>query len=191
MWKAELRAMTEPERTELLQVLRELSPSWKERVGSFVGRMFGAGDGPSHSIREAIHLDLQYGKVQVIHATAGEAVRLIAPDGRLAGFFMDIGEGLVMFVEPREWEAPAAVAGFESLFPCTRFSLTRAPHSGVDLDFRCDGRRFDAAREIEVPPQEILGSVLEDGEILQARLESLGEEFRRLFRDASRMEIAG
>lgn len=178
MWKAELRSMTEAERTELLQVLRDLSPSWRERVGSFVGRMFGARGGSS-SIRDAIRLDLQCGKVQVIHATAGEAVRLISPDGSLAGFFVDIGEGLVMFVEPREWEAPAAPTDFESLFPCTQFSLTRAPQSGVDLDFRCDGRRFDAAREIEVPPQEILDAVLEDGEILEARLESLGEEFER------------
>ena len=156
MWKAELRSMTEAERAELLQVLAELSPSWRERVGSFVGRMWGARSASFGSLREAIRLDLQHGKVQVIHATAGEAVRLIAPDGELAGFVVDIGDGIVMFVESREWDAAAPAGGFESLFPCTRFSLTRAPRSGVDLDFQCEGPRFDATREIEAPPQEIL-----------------------------------
>ena len=45
---------------------------------------------------------------------------------------------------------------FESLFPCTQFSLTRAPRSGIDLDFHCGGRRFEATRTLEVPPQEML-----------------------------------
>src|SRR5204862_638630 len=71
MWKAELRAMTEEERLELLQVLRDLSPSWQQRMGLFVGQLFGAGRGSTSPLREALRLDLQYGKVQVIHATAG------------------------------------------------------------------------------------------------------------------------
>jgi hypothetical protein len=172
--------MTAEERTELQRVDREFSCSWKETVESLLGRLFGSRRGSAAGLREAIRRDLKNGRVQVIHATAGDAVRLTNSDGSLAGFFVEIGTGLVMFVESREWDSPGASADFERLFPCPCFSLIRAPHSGVDLDFLCEGRRFESTRELEAPPREILDAVVQDGEVLPARLKFLEEDLERL-----------
>jgi hypothetical protein len=180
MWKVEFRPMTPEERSELQRVRLNSVRPWRDRMESWVGRLFGAGRSPAALLKEALLRDLENGKVQVIHATAADAVRLANSDGSLAGFFVDIGTGLAMFVEPREWDSPAAASDFERLFPCTRFSLIRAPHSGVDLDFLCEGRRFESTREIEAPDPEILDAVIEDGEILAARLSSLEDDLERL-----------
>lgn len=180
MWKVEFRPMTPEERSELRRVLGAFGRSWRERVGAWVGRLFGAERSPAALLKEALFRDLSNGKVQVIHVTAGDAVRLTNVDGSLAGFFVDIGTGLSMFVEPREWDAPAGADDFERLFPCTRFSLIRAPHSGVDLDFLCEGPRFESTRELEAPSPEILDAVVEDGEILPARLNFLEDDLERL-----------
>jgi len=152
---------------------------------SWVGRLFGTGRSRAPALPEALERDLKNGKVQVLHVTAAEAVRLIHPDGSLAGFFVDIGTGLVLFVEPREWDRPGMASDFERLFPCTRFSLIRAPHSGVDLDFVCEGRRYESTRELEAPSREILQAIIKDGEFLPARLESLEDDLERLLTPTS------
>jgi len=174
MWKAEFRPMTREERAELRRMAESSSGK-----GSWIRRLFGraAEHGPQHG---ALHRDLDCGKVQVIHAAPRAAVRLAHPDGSLAGFFVDIGQGLLMFIESREWDAHAEKPGFERLFPCSRFSLVRAPHSGVDLEFRCEGLRFEAAREIDAPPLEILDAFIQDGEIMPGRLETLEQDLDRL-----------
>jgi hypothetical protein len=180
MWKAEFRTMTGEERAELRRILGNHSASRKEGVGSWLGRLFDRGRESNDFLREALIRDLQCGKAQVIHATAADAIRLANPDGSLAGFFVDIGNGLVMFIESREWDTRAAGSDFESLFPCSRFTLVRAPHSGVDLEFRCEGPAFDATREIEAPSLDVLDAFIEDGEIMPGRLESLEDDFERL-----------
>jgi hypothetical protein len=182
MWKAEFRAMTGEERAELHRMLESVSGK-----GSWLGRLFDRGS--NGFLRDALHRDLDCGKVQVIHAEVEAAVRLANADGSLAGFFVDIGQGLVMFIESREWDSRAHVPKFESLFPCSRFSLVRAPHSGVDLEFHCEGRPFLAVREIEAPSLEILDAFIKDGEILPARLESLEDDFERLFLLRRRVRI--
>jgi hypothetical protein len=85
-----------------------------------------------------------------------------------------------MFIESREWDTRTGASEFESLFPCSRFTLVRAPHSGVDLEFRCDGAPFDATREIEAPSLDFLDDFIKDGEIMPGRLESLEDDFERL-----------
>jgi hypothetical protein len=185
MWKVEFRPMTSEERLELERVRGEIDRSWKGIARSWMGRLFGAAHRSAAALTEALRRDLNNGKVQVIHVTAGEAVRLIHSDGSLAGFFVDIGTGLVMFVEPRDWDAPGMAADFEGLFPCTSFCLIRAPHSGVDLDFLCEGRRFGSTRELEAPSRDILGTVVQDGEFLPARLASLEEDLERWLRQSS------
>ena len=174
MWKAEFRPMTREERAELRRMLEGASDQ-----GSWIRRLFGRASktGPQQG---ALHRDLDCGKVQVIHAAAGAAVRLSHSDGSLAGFFVDIGQGLLMYIESREWDRHAGEPGFEHLFPCSRFSLVRAPHSGVDLEFCCEGLRFEPAREIEAPPLEILDAFIQDGEIMPGRLETLEEDLDRL-----------
>ena len=67
-----------------------------------------------------------------------------------------------------------------ALFPCSRFTLVRAPHSGVDLEFRCEGPPFEVLREVETPSLDFLDDFIEDGGIMPGRLESLEEDFERL-----------
>ncbi len=180
MWKAEFRTMTGEERAELCRMQGNLTRSSKPGVSSWLGRWFDRGRESNDVLRQALLRDLQCGKVQVIHATAAGAVRLANPDGRLAGFFVDIGSGLVMFIESREWDTRTGVPDFETLFPCSSFTLVRAPHSKVDLEFRCDGRPFGVSREVEVPSLEVLDAIIEDGDIMSGRLESLEDDFERL-----------
>lgn len=180
LWKTEFRAMTDEEQVELRRVLESLPGSLKGSVGSWLDRLFDRARDPNEVLRDALLRDLQCGRVQVIHAAIAEAVRLANPDGTLAGFFVDIGNGLVMFIESREWDSQAGQLDFENLFPCPRFSLVRAPHSGVDLEFCCEGRRFEPAREIEAPSLEYVDAFIQDGEIMPGRLESLGRDLERL-----------
>jgi len=182
MWKAEFRTMTGEERAELQQILASLSRSSKRGDGSWLGRWFDRGREANDLLSEALRRDLECGKAQVIHAAAEDAIRVANPDGTLAGFFVDIGNGLVMFIESREWDAPPGVSDFEALFPCSRFTLVRAPHSKVDLEFRCEGPPFDVTREVEAPSLEFLDAIIEDGEIIPGRLDSLKSDFDRLAR---------
>ena len=184
MWKAEFRAMSREERAELRRTLEGLG------ARSWLGRLFERGNGSNGQLRDAVRRDLECGKVQVIHAAAEAAVRLANADGSLAGFFADIGNGLVMFIESRVWDGRGPESDFESLFPCSRFSLVRAPHSGVDLEFTCEGARFEAVREVQVPSLDVLDAFIKDGEFLSGRLESLEEDFRRLFHPGPRVRLS-
>jgi len=180
MWKAEYRTMTEEERAELRRILRNLSGSRTTGLGSWLVRMFDPDRNSDEHLREALRRDLESGKTQVIHATVESGIRLSNPDGSLAGFFVDIGNGLVMFIESREWEPRTGESTFERLFPCSRFTLVRAPHSGVDLEFRCEGPPFEVLREVETPSLDALDDFIGDGEIMPGRLESLEKDFERL-----------
>src|SRR4029453_4214590 len=112
MWKGEVRAMTGQERDELQQLLENLPRSWKGGVGSLLGRLFDRNRESNGVLRDALLRDLECGKAQVIHATTQEAIRLAHPDGSLAGFFVDIGDGLVMFIESREWDTRTGLSDF-------------------------------------------------------------------------------
>src|SRR4029077_10255710 len=67
----------------------------------------------------------------------GGGVRVKGPGGSVVGYFAGMGDGQVMFIEPREWEhgSDGAEPGFDRLFPCSRFSLARAAPRKVTLGF--------------------------------------------------------
>jgi hypothetical protein len=129
------------------------------------------------SLQDALERDLRTGKVQVYQVAPRDVLRVTRPGGSVAGYFAGMGGGHVMFIEPREWEHPGE-DDFERLFPCTRFSLTRAPRSKVDLGFTCDGERFAPLRDIPVASDEALENWVEDGDVLWASLDVLEARLR-------------
>jgi hypothetical protein len=132
------------------------------------------------ALRDALRNDLRNGKVQVFNVVPREVVRLTGPGGSTAGYFAGIGGGHVMFIEPREWEHPreGAQPDFEQVFPCSRFSLARAPRSKVDLGFICGGEPLSPLRDIPVASGGILEDWVEDGDVLWASLETLERRLR-------------
>jgi len=127
-------------------------------------------------LRAALRRDLETGKVQVYRVAPREVVRLTGPDGKVAGYFAGIGGGHIMFIEPREWED--SDDDFEQMFPCSLFSLTRAPRSKVDLDFTCQGERIPALRDIPLASGDALGDWIEDGDVIWASLDTLEHRLR-------------
>jgi hypothetical protein len=127
------------------------------------------------ALREALRQDLRNGKVQVFHVVPREVLRIRTTDTSVAGYLVDVGCGQVMFIEPREWEYPEGdpESAFERLFPCTRFSLARAPRSKADLGFTCDGESFPPRRDIEVTLKDLGDFPMEDGELLWGSLKTL------------------
>lgn len=203
MWTVEYRAITPEERAELRGLLGKCPGPAREAAGFLVGALallalsqalpstlgltclsmlagglLGAWSQrrrADRAMRDALRRDLRHGKVQVFHVSPRQAVRLNGPGDIPAGYFVEIGDGQVMFVEPRDWEE-AAGPDFERLFPCCRFSLVRAPLSNVDLDFLCEGDYFPPAREIDLASPDSLRRWVTDGEILPGPLETLEEE---------------
>ncbi|HLY74570.1 MAG TPA: hypothetical protein VKU80_10680 [Planctomycetota bacterium] len=129
------------------------------------------------SLRDALDRDLRTGKVEVYQVAPRDVVRVTCPGGSVAGYFAGMGGGTMMFIEPREWENPGE-DDFERLFPCTWFSLARAPRSKVDLGFTCNGEHFPPLRDIPVASEEALQDWVEDGDVLWASLDVLERRLR-------------
>ncbi|HVR85822.1 MAG TPA: hypothetical protein VMU54_16000 [Planctomycetota bacterium] len=142
--------------------------------------------GRRSALRDALRSDLRNGKVQVFEVVSREVVRLTAPGGSVAGYFAGIGGGHVMFIEPREWEHSRGGADrdFERLFPCTRFSLARAPRSKIDLGFTCDGEAILPLRDIPVASEKTLEDWVEDGDVLWTSLDLVERRLRKLSNQA-------
>ncbi|HZF00224.1 MAG TPA: hypothetical protein VE981_24655 [Planctomycetota bacterium] len=143
-------------------------------AGSAAARMLR--DRRVSELRQALGRDLRNGKVQVFQVAPRDVVRLTGPGGSVAGYFAGIGDGHVMFIEPREWEysgGGVGEPGFERLFPCSRFSLARAPRSKVDLGFTCHGERIAPVRDIPVASETLLNGWFEDGDVFWADLNML------------------
>jgi len=208
MWTVQFRDMTPEEREELQSLMGACStPRW-QAVGAGVGASiaFAASlvltSNPGQVLltvlcggllgnawawilvsrrtsflRDALQRDLKSGKVQVYQVAPREVVRLTGPGGVVAGYFAGLGGGHVMFIEPREWEY-SDDDDFEQLFPCSRFSLTRAPRSKVDLDFTCDGEHIPPLKDIPVASEDALEDWVEDGDVVWASLDTLEHRLR-------------
>jgi|SRR5579872_4580946 len=208
MWTVQYRDMTPEERAELQTLIGACrAPGWQP-LGAIVGVLvalaaaliltsnpglllltvllggilgnawaWGMRSRRNVSLRDALQRDLRTGKVQVYQVAPREVVRLTRPNGAVAGYFAGIGGGQVMFIEPRETEH-FGEDSFERLFPCTRFSLTRAPRSKIDLDFTCDGERIPPLRDIPVASEDALEDWVEDGDVLWASLDLLERRLR-------------
>jgi|SRR5579862_4863883 len=192
MWKVGYREMSPEEREELRELLEDCARPCLRWLGALLGALtlttvaltetshagllaaaallgglvgglaVRRSDGLAE-LREALGRDLERGKVQIIEVASREVIRVTTPDGAVAGYFAGLGDGHHLFIEPREWGP-----GLDRLFPCSRFSLIRAPRSEVDLAFVCGGDRIPPLRDLSVSSETLLADRVEDGDVVWA-----------------------
>jgi len=137
-------------------------------IGGVVGlRLAGRPDGDTRRLCEELKGDLRQGLVEEIHATAESAAKIAT-----AGYLLQVGEGELMFVEMRVWDAAtdSPSDGFDEVFPCPEFHLVRAPRSGADLGISCRGPRFAPSWEVDPETAALADGSISDGDVFPGRL---------------------
>lgn len=115
--------------------------------------------------------DLKQGVVEVLTIEASRAIKVKELKFEEIGFYLDIGEGNVLFLQGQYLYEHDA----KHQFPCTRFVLTRAMRTGKVFDLKCEG--------VYLPPVQtnlqfhikeyIARRVPHDGQVLNVDFESL------------------
>jgi hypothetical protein len=109
--------------------------------------------------------------MEILTVEAYKAIKVEEFEDEGIGFYLDIGDGKVLFLQGQylyEYED-------EHQFPCTRFTLTRTPHTSAVFDLRCEG---DYLPPIHTnPPFEVKDYKNDqapyDGQVLNVDFESL------------------
>jgi hypothetical protein len=141
-------------------------------------------------------LDLAESTVQEIHCTVLDAVQVEPFEDEGAGFFLDVGDGKLLYVrrgsdevyeelnelDEDELDPPEG----ERRFPCRELRITRTPHGSLILRMEHLGEPFEPSRVRESLDGQV-EYVPEDGEILTGSLVTLEADLRRLLQ-ASRRE---
>ena len=128
--------------------------------------------------------DLREGQAEQMHVTASEVVELEEYEDEGAGFFFDVGDGRLVYMqgqylddyvlvddpssEPPTVESSAAVR--TARFPCREFEIVRAAHSGEVLTLRCLGDYLQPSRLMRVEHYE---GGLPDWVVFEGRLATL------------------
>lgn len=138
---------------------------------------------PDDEVREfcdELKEDLRRGFVEEFRVTAQGAVKIGPAGTARQGYLLDVGDGELMFVESREWDAAKDTDfDFEDIFPSSECSFVRAPRSGADLGFSCGGPRFAPSREVAAETALVVDLYLKDGDVFAGRLDSAESDFRR------------
>jgi len=118
--------------------------------------------------------DLEQGIMEVLTVEATKAVKVEEFEDEGIGFYLDIGEGKVLFLQGQYLYDDET----EHQFPCTRFTLMRAPYTGTIFDLKCEGTYFEPVHTN--PAFNIkeykTGQVPCDGQVLDVDFESLKKQ---------------
>jgi hypothetical protein len=150
------------------------------------------------SEREIEH-DLRDGQAEELHVTASEVVELEEFEDEGPGFFFDVGDGRLLFMQgqylddyvsvdesSRDPPAEQAIAdGSVSTartprFPCREFEMVRAPLCGEVLALRCLGDYLSPSRRMSVAQFE---GGLPDWIVFEGRLATLEDDVGRVPRE--------
>ena len=115
--------------------------------------------------------DLKQGQMEIVRYQAKAAVALEEFEDEGYGFFIDIGDSKLLFLQGQYLDEPVS----EGKFPSRSFDLVRAPVSHVIFDITCAGEPFTASRTLK----PLTGSAyrwLEDQHIFPGTLETLNEK---------------
>jgi hypothetical protein len=121
--------------------------------------------------RRAEHPDLDAGVAEITTYEAREAIKVEEFEDEGIGFYLDLGDGKVLFLQGQylyeDYEAKR--------FPCTRFTVSRAARSQAVLDMTCEG---ECLPPVCVHPPFTAkdyktGAAPKDGEILETDFEEL------------------
>lgn len=156
-------------------------PGWLGPVGIAAGLVVGAAalrwetEWLRRRRREYL-LDLADNRIEVLRGDVLDAVQLGETEEDGPGFFLDLGEGQLLFADGECYGEDG-----EELLPNRRVEIRRTPRRCLDSGIMCLGERFEPSRvrawfgEDEYFP--------EDGEIISGTLPTLDEDLRRLARE--------
>ena len=132
----------------------------------------------------SLQLDVDEIRLEVLHCTAQDAVLLEEYEDEGLGYFLDVGNGQILFLQGQylydlvwgdDWCEQDESRG---VFPCTQFSLVRIPPSlGEPLDLQCSGQRFSPSRRITQNPDLSL-PIPYDGTVFSGSLSTLEQDLR-------------
>lgn len=128
------------------------------------------------AMRQVFQHDLDAGEAQVTTYAATAALRLEEFEDEGPGYFFDVGEGKLLFLQsPRLGDLEQ-----EEGFPGREIDVARTAHSGMVLDVRTRGEKLTA----EAAPATLLdvGCLPTDGEVLGGSLATLAEDLVRMGR---------
>jgi hypothetical protein len=148
-------------------------------VGGFLwgGAVFRDAEAGARRRREDACAALAAGQAEVLEAEARDAVAVEPLVDEGPGYFLDVDEGRLLFLQG-PYLADLVDAG---AFPSRRLRLTRAAGTGLHLAFECLGEPLRPSRSREfLEHDEYWPS---DSEIVPARLSTLEADLRRLAGD--------
>lgn len=124
---------------------------------------------------------LERGEAEVIRADVAGAVRVAEWDDESPGYFLDVGEGQLLFLLGPYLDEPVE----REEFPSTRLEVRRAGPEGWVFGVRCLGDHFPP--QIEHPASAArLPWIPADGEIIFATLETLEADLKRILLERGR-----
>jgi hypothetical protein len=136
-------------------------------------------------------LDLAENVIQEIHCTALDAVRVAPFSDEGPGFFLDVGDSKLLFVQGQSFEDFALDESDEAdedeldeaehdvSFPCRELHITRTPHGGLTFVVECLGEPLEPSR-VREPLDGQTEYVPENGEIITGSLATLEADLRHL-----------
>jgi hypothetical protein len=128
--------------------------------------------------------DIRADLVQDIHCIVADAVAVDPFDEEGTGFFLDVGDGQLLFLQGQYLDD----LDEEGRFPTRELFMVRAPHSGDILRLEHLGEVFEPSRSRGYLGEEREEYAPQDGEILPGRLETLDADLHRLAQERSRRQ---
>lgn len=131
----------------------------------------------SQNVYNAYSDDLKDNNVQVLHVTATGAVKVKEFEDEGPGFFLDVGDDKIMYLQGQYLYD--VVEGLK--FPNTEFELIKLPHGKIILGVNCTGQFLKPLRILN--PSVICRhkeSLVFDGDIFDGHLESIEQDFAKL-----------
>lgn len=128
-----------------------------------------------HTI-ERYDIDLQDGQVEVLECRPRAVVALEEFEDEGPGFFFDLGDGQLLFLQGQYLYDLTE----KKKFPSTYFTFVRAPHSRSALSIASQGEVLSPLRTIQLSGSDVLKSVMdfpEDGSVFPGSLESVEQNF--------------
>lgn len=138
--------------------------------------------------------DLREGQAEQLHVTASEVVELEEYEDEGSGFFFDVGDGRLLYMQGQyldddalnddsSSEQPAedgSAAVRTPRFPCREFEIVRASYSQEVLTLRCLGDYLPPSRLMSV---EHFEGGLPDWVVFEGRLATLERDVSRVPRE--------
>ncbi|HTF56156.1 MAG TPA: hypothetical protein VK661_02720 [Planctomycetota bacterium] len=122
--------------------------------------------------------DLAEGELEIINCTIFEAVEVVPIDDEGTGYFLDVGDGALLFLQGQDLDEDEDEAPRKH--PRQRLHLVRSPYAGHDFEMEWSGDVVPPSRSVD---SNEFGDVYvpTDGELIPAALHNLESDLKRLY----------